>query len=184
MTAGTGPDWAGLYARLSSDPEDAAAYATLGATVAGWARTDFSRQVDLEDVVADTCSAVVVGIGKAHGPASFGGFVLGHYLNIRRQTRRRMLRSATRIDDVELVEALGDEIAPDERELLERCLAELAPVQKAAVEMRYLAGASSTEIAEALQVSHANARQLISRGLARLRVCAERAWPLGRDPLS
>jgi RNA polymerase sigma factor (sigma-70 family) len=184
LTAGAGPDWPNLYARLRSDPEDAAAYTTLGAIVAGWARTDFSRQPDREDVVADTCANVVLGIGKAYGPDTFRGFVLGTYFTARRRARQWAKRSTVSLGEVEIVDAADDEVAPDERELLARCLAELAPVQRAAVELRHLAGASSAEIAETLGVSRANARQLISRGLASLRACAERAWPLGREPLS
>jgi RNA polymerase sigma factor (sigma-70 family) len=184
VTAGKGPVWPGLYARLKSNPEDTAAYGELGATVDTWARTEFSQQADRDDVVAETCSAVVLGIDKAYGAATFEGYVRGHYFNARRRAHQRVQRSTISLGEVELVDAPSDELAPDERDLLERCLAELPPLQKVAVEMRYLAGASSVAIAETLRVSPANARQLISRGLARLRSCAERAWPLGRESLS
>jgi RNA polymerase sigma factor (sigma-70 family) len=184
LTAGMDPDWSDLYARLSSNSEDAAAYAALAAIVTTWARREFSQEADCEDVVADTCSDVILGIGKAYGATTFKGFVRGNYANARRRARQRAQRSTIGLDEVELVAPPGDDIAPDERELLERCLAELPLVQKAAVEMRYILGASSAAIAEALRVSPANARQLVSRGLARLRLCAERAWPLGRGQLS
>jgi RNA polymerase sigma factor (sigma-70 family) len=184
VTGGMRPDWPGLYARLKANPEDAAAYAALEATVGAWARTEFAQQADREDVVADTCSEVVLGIGKAYAAASFQGFVRGHYFNARRRVRRWLQRSTIPLDEVDLVDAPSDEIAPDERELFERCLAELPPEQKVAVEMRYLAGASSAAIAEALRVSRVNARKLVSRGLVELRSCAERAWPLGREALS
>jgi RNA polymerase sigma factor (sigma-70 family) len=172
VTAGKGPVWPGLYARLKSNPEDTAAYAALGATVGSWARTEFSQQADRDDVVAETCSAVVLGIGKAYGAATFEGHVRGHYFNARRRARQRVQRSTISLGEVELVDAPSDELAPDERELLERCLAELPPLQKVAVEMRYLAGASSAVIAETLRVSPAtpgNSSRGAWRGCARVR---------------
>lgn len=48
-------------------------------------------------------------------------------------------------------------------------LAKLPKVQKAAVEMRYLDNQTFEQIAESLKVSPGNARQIISRGVKRLR---------------
>jgi RNA polymerase sigma factor (sigma-70 family) len=122
-----------------------------------------------------------MGIDKAYGAPTFEGFVRGHYLNTRQRALRWAHRPTLGLDEVELAEPERDEVAPDERELLQRCLAGLPPLQKAAVEMRHLAGASTGEIAAALAISPANARQLVSRGIAGLRACVERAWPSGRE---
>jgi RNA polymerase sigma-70 factor (ECF subfamily) len=151
--------------------------------VAAWARSDFRQLADREDVVAETCSLVILGIDKAYGAPTFDGFVLGHYFNVRRRARRWTQRPTVGLDEVEVTEPERDEVAPDEVELLERCLASLPPQQKAAVEMRHLAGASSAEIAAALAISRDNARKLISRGLEGLRACFERAWPSGRESM-
>src|SRR5688572_3818684 len=80
-------DWAELYRRLECDKNDATAWEALELRVRAWARPDLWPRGwhMVEDAVADTCSTVVLGLGKAYGAASFAGFVKGHYLNVRRR---------------------------------------------------------------------------------------------------
>jgi RNA polymerase sigma factor (sigma-70 family) len=185
LTGSRDLDWPDLYARFKSNPEDEAAYEALRSALTRWARRDFIVQVDLEDVVAETCSAVVLGIERAYGPTTFEGFVRGHYFNYRRRAFQRIQRLTAEIEaqreGSELVEAPVDELAPDERDLLERCLGELESRQRKAVRMRHLSGYQYTEIAHELGCSTANARKLVERGMSNLRACAERIWPLGRQ---
>jgi RNA polymerase sigma factor (sigma-70 family) len=70
---------------------------------------------------------------------------------------------------------------PDEMALLGRCLLELPVRERDAVELRYLAGASTAEIAEALGVTDVNARRIVFNGLRHLRRAMREIWPTGRD---
>ena len=171
-----------LYDRLRHDPNDALAFAALASRVRGWARTHRAEPGGshyFDDIVADTCSAAIVGIAEAYGAETFPAFVYGHYRN----ARRRLLqgcRFAVPLGDLDLPDSASSRPAPDELSLLERCLAQLPPRERQAVELRYLGHASTREIADALGVTVVNARQIVFSGLTRLRRNARRAWPLGR----
>src|ERR687886_1852465 len=93
MTHPVQPGWQELYERLAVDSNDATALRALQKHVERWARAVFSvrgRYV-IEDAVAETCAAVVVGIADARGAETFAGFAYGHFLNV----RRRLLREQT-----------------------------------------------------------------------------------------
>lgn len=174
--------WGVLYERLRHDPNDALAFAALATRVRGWARSHRAEPGGsryLDDIVADTCSAAIVGIAEAYGAETFPAFVYGHYRN----ARRRLLqgcRFAVPLGDVDLPDIEASQPAPDELRLLERCLAALPPRERQAVELRYFGHATTREIAEALGVTVVNARQIVFSGLTKLRCSARRAWPLGR----
>lgn len=174
--------WTVLYERLRRNPNDAIAYEALEGRVRTWARTHRASPGAapyLDDIVTDTCSAAVVGIGDAYGPATFPSFVYGHYRNVRRHWLQER-RYAVPLGDLDVPDTATSAPAPDELSLLERCLATLPPRERRAVELRYLEHASTREIADALGVSDVNARQIVFSGLARLRRYARRVWPLGR----
>ncbi|MGZ3724825.1 MAG: RNA polymerase sigma factor [Pseudobdellovibrio sp.] len=72
----------------------------------------------------------------------------------------------------EELDKLEDSEKTEESENLSRAgemLAHLPEMQKAAIEMRYLNEQTFEQIAESLKVSPGNARQIISRGVKRLR---------------
>jgi RNA polymerase sigma factor (sigma-70 family) len=174
--------WAVLYERLRRNPNDAIAYGALEGRVRTWARTHRAAPGAvpyLDDIVTDTCSAAVIGIDDAYGPATFPSFVYGHYRNVRRHWLQEH-RFAVPLGDLDVPDAGASAPAPDELSLLERCLATLPPRERRAVELRYLEHASTREIADALGVSDVNARQIVYSGLSRLRRYARRVWPLGR----
>ena len=176
------PGWSLLYERLRHDPNDALAFTTLAGRVRAWAQTQRAEPGVtryLDDIVADTCSATIVGLADAYGAETFPSFVYGHYRN----ARRRLLqgcRFVVPLGDLELPDSTSSDPSPDELLLLARCLAELPPRERRAVELRYLSHATAREVADALGVSVVNARQITFSGLARLRRHARRAWPLGR----
>jgi RNA polymerase sigma factor (sigma-70 family) len=175
--------WTVLYERLRLNPNDAVAFAALAGRVRGWTRTSLAEPGAArygDDIVADTCSAVILGIEDAYGAETFPSFVYGHYRN----ARRRLLqdsRFAVPLGDLDPPDSSVSQPAPDELSLLERCLSALPPRERRAVELRYLGHASTREIADALGVSVVNARQIVFSGLTRLRRDARRAWPMGRS---
>jgi DNA-directed RNA polymerase specialized sigma24 family protein len=57
------------------------------------------------------------------------------------------------LDSVDVPAPETDAVSPDERALLQRCLAELSARMRRAVELRYLGGASAQDIAGELKVS-------------------------------
>jgi len=82
----------------------------------------------------------------------------------RRERRLRLVQDAARAPD-------ASEIA-GQREQAERAraaIAELKPSEREAVVLRYQAGLSFHEVAQAVGIDEANARKRVSRALARLR---------------
>ena len=181
MSNGPGQHWAQIYDRLKQNVHDGAAMLLLFEAVGTWARGDFANAADRDDAVAEACNAAVLGIDKAYGALTFEGFVRGHYFNARRRVSQRAVRSALPLDDIDVPAGQTDDVSPDELVLLQRCLTELSDRLRRAVELRYFHDASAQEIAHDLGVSIANARQLVSRGLASLQRCARRTWPHGRE---
>jgi RNA polymerase sigma factor (sigma-70 family) len=153
----------------------------LFAAVASWARGDLSNASDREDVVAETCAEVVLGLDKAYGALTFVGFVRGIYRNVRRRVNQRTARITVPLEDLKMPAPQAGAASPDERALLQQCLGELSVRMRYAIELRYLHGASTQEIARDLNLTTSNARQIVSRGLALLQQCARRTWPLGRE---
>src|SRR5262245_8517758 len=98
--------WSVLYERLRENPNDPLAFEALASRVRGWTRMHRTEPGAVrygDDIVADTCSAVIVGIADAYGAATFPSFVYGHYRN----ARRRLLQ------DARFAVPLGDLDLPD-----------------------------------------------------------------------
>ena len=165
-------DWKEIFGRLSSDPEDPLAWSHLQRQVRVWASREFRAQGWhlIEDAVADTCSAVALGLERAYGPDTFRGFVFGHFLTVRRHLLRRCRDGLTSLDGVDVAApAEEDRLEPEERSRLMQAVLQLPPRERRAVCLRHLEGLSPGEIAAELGVSHENARLIIHRGLQRLR---------------
>jgi RNA polymerase sigma factor (sigma-70 family) len=176
--------WQSIYARLRVDRDDRIAFEALWRRVARWANRQLYGPGLLrelrEDVVAETCAATILGIEHAYGADTFSGFVFGQFLTARRRYLRYARLEIIALEDVHPAGAYDDEPQEDELALLEACLLELRPRERQAVELRYFACASSTEIASALDVSTTNARRIVFNGLQRLRRGARGRWPSGR----
>src|SRR5262245_12049766 len=103
--------WGDIYRRLVADCEDTAAWLALARRIGAGAQSDLWQlgHDTVDYVVADVCAEVAVTIERAHGPETFGGFVLGHYLNARRQAIRAASRTSINVDDIELASEIADD---------------------------------------------------------------------------
>jgi len=183
--AGAEPEsWAEIYWRLATDRNDSRAFAALKRRVAGWAARQLAYSPALraqcDDIVAETCSAAVVGLVRAYGADTFAGFVYGHYLNARRRALQNARQPVVLLGDIDPPAPVESEPSGDELALLEDCLAGLLPRERRAVELRYLKDTSVAEIASALGVTEGNARRIVFNGLTRLRRSARETRPPGR----
>jgi RNA polymerase sigma factor (sigma-70 family) len=166
-------DWETTYWRLTSDREDAPAWAALEQRVRLWAHGSL-RGVGgdlIDDAVADTCAGVAISLERAHGADTFAGFVYGHFLTVRRRALRTHLRRTTASREPFDMAAPDDEPSLTEEQVhkLHAALAELPDREHRAVVLRYLESATPAQIAAELNVTPVNARQLVYRGLCRLR---------------
>jgi RNA polymerase sigma factor (sigma-70 family) len=171
-------EWGEIYARLMRDREDACAWAALEGHVRNWARAALGRRGwrAMEEAVVDTCSAVALSLGRAHGADTFKGFAYGHFLNVRRRALQANLAPTVALEGLDVPMALAEAEGPTAEELarLRRALAELPPRERRAVTLRYLEEASAAQIGAELRVTEGNARRIVFNGLARLRRSLQR----------
>jgi RNA polymerase sigma factor (sigma-70 family) len=167
-------DWESIYLRLTRDCEDTLAWRALERRVECWARAVFRGRAYglVEDVVAETCASVALGIAGARGPETFSGFVYGHFLNVRRRALRAdsLIQSSQSLEGIDIAaEAAADEPDPDAIALLGRALDYLPDRERRAVTLRYFHDLPSAYIAAELGVTSGNARRIVFNGLRRLR---------------
>ncbi|MBI3967351.1 MAG: sigma-70 family RNA polymerase sigma factor [Chloroflexi bacterium] len=176
-------DWTEIYTRLAADRDDPVAIAALAERVRATARRKLGGldAAAVEDAIAETCAHTVLGLASAHGAETFRGFVLGHLLNARQRALRWRPATVGSLEDAD-EPAVEDDAgpAPDELELLRECFGELPERERRAVALRFFADAAAERIAAELGVTIANARRIVFNGVAHLRRCAYRRWPLGR----
>jgi len=177
--------WSAIYSRLCFDRGDHQAFQALQRRVARWAHRQLNSPTSLreqrDDVVADTCAAVVLGLGQAYGAETFSGFVYGHFLSARRRYLHFSRLELVPLDDLQMAGYTEVEPHADELALLRRCLVGLTPRERRAVELRYFDDVSSREIASALGVTETNARRIVFNGITRMPRSAHRIWPSGRE---
>lgn len=187
MASSSRIEWRDIYHRLRDDPNEASALRALVQRVSLWASHQLSAPAELrslrEDVVQETCAAVVIGLESAYGEDTFAGFVYGHFLNARRRAIRLTSRGVSiPLDDIDVAAPISpSEPTEEELRLLQRCLLSLPPRERRAIELRYFGDASAAEIALKLGVSECNARQIVFKGLSRLRKLGAELCPQGRD---
>jgi RNA polymerase sigma factor (sigma-70 family) len=167
-------DWEFIYQRLTRDCEDALAWRALERRVESWARAVFRGRGHsvVEDVVAETCASVALGMAAARGPETFSGFVYGHFLNVRRRALRAdwLTQSSKSLEDIDIAAgAAEDEPDPDAIARLRRALGDLPARERRAVTLRYFHELPSASIAAELGVTTGNARRIVFNGLRRLR---------------
>jgi RNA polymerase sigma factor (sigma-70 family) len=166
-------NWDDIYQRLLRDSNDALAWSSLQGHVRCWARAVLGGRAPhaVEDAVAETCAATVVGLHNARSAETFAGFAYGHFLNVRRRLiRDQVLVQRTQTLDYDLpLYAADDERDSDIVDLVRRAVDGLPERERKAVRMRYFDDQSSTAIATALGVSTVNARRIVFNGLRRLR---------------
>jgi RNA polymerase sigma factor (sigma-70 family) len=166
-------NWNDIYEGLLLDSNDALAWTSLQDHVRCWARGVLAGRAPhaIEDAVAETCAATVVGLQNARSGETFAGFAYGHFLNVRRRLiRDQALIQRTQTLDVDLpLVAATDEPDPEIVAMVRRAVDGLPERERRAVRMRYFDELSSTAIASALGVSNVNARRIVFNGLRRLR---------------
>ena len=180
---GSGVEWSTICVRLRADQNDQAAWDALAARVRARARARLLEHGEdlVEDVVADTCAAVVLDLDAARGPDTFKGFVLGKYLNVQKGALKLVKARRTSLDQALDIPAGPPSDALDRRLLvLDRCLEGLPERDRRAVELRYFEQARAEHIARELRVSPVNARRIVFNGVNRLRRCAQAA--VGASP--
>jgi RNA polymerase sigma-70 factor (ECF subfamily) len=175
-------EWSDIYDRLLADRNDGEAWDALWARVLGWARRALWQRgwYAVEDAVEETCAAVVLSLEKAQGPATFSGFAYGHFLNARRRAQRGVMTEP--LPDEGTAHASDspgqEDVVPEEDiDVLRHCLDALPERERRAVQLRYFEDAPALRIAEALETSEGNARQIVFRAIAHLRECVGRVLP-------
>jgi RNA polymerase sigma factor (sigma-70 family) len=172
-------EWADIYDRLAADRNDGEAWDALWNRVLGWARRALWQRgwYAIEDTVEETCVAVVLGLEKAQGAATFSGFAYGHFLNARRRALHA-IPTEPLTDDVPTHAQDGpgdtDALPEEDVDVLRHCLDGLPERERRAVQLRYFEEAPAARIAEALETSEGNARQIVFRAIAHLRECVGR----------
>lgn len=117
------------------------------------------------------------GLGKFKGHGSAWSWLCGiayhRCLDELRRSRRKPVVEDPNVLD-QLVDQTDSSMNADqhaERRALELCLAELSPVMRSQLLMRYFLGLSYIEIGEIIRVPHSTVQVRISRILPRLRQC-------------
>lgn len=178
-------DWEQIYQRLAADTNDGQAWDALERRVRVWARAVFWKHGNhaIDDVVADTCAAVALGLRGARGPETFAGFTYGHYLNARRRMLRSGLPSGVPLGTMDVAApSEEDELDSDSLMRLRIALATLPQRERAAVSLRYFSELPSARIAAELGVTDGNARRILFNGLRRLRArLGSRHWLTDTD---
>jgi RNA polymerase sigma factor (sigma-70 family) len=165
--------WETIYERLLRDSNDLQAWACLQERARRWASGILAGRAPhvLEDAVAETCAATVIGIRNARSAETFAGFAYGHFLNVRRRLIREqaMLRHTQTLDFDLPLAAADDGQDCGGVAVVRRAVAGLPERERKAVSMRYFDEMSSAAIASELGVSTVNARRIVFNGLRRLR---------------
>jgi RNA polymerase sigma-70 factor (ECF subfamily) len=168
------PDHQLLESYRSGDRE---AFAVLVARHQGVVRAACLRQAPAGDV-EDCVQAVFLVLARRPGPASRAPALVAWLLCVSRNVCRRAQRGTgrRRVAEQQMaqVHAIDTGIRPEALDHLDECLSTLPERQRIAVSMQYLAEYSADEVAKALGVSRDNAYQLVSRGLATLRILLAR----------
>ncbi len=168
------PDDQLLESYRSGDRE---AFAVLVARHLGVVRAACLRQAPADDV-DDCIQAVFLVLARRPGPASRAPALVAWLLRVARNVCRRAQRGTgrRRVAEHQMAQLnhLEAGIRPEALDHLDECLATLPERQRIAISMQYLAECSADEVAKALGVSRDNAYQLVSRGLATLRILLAR----------
>ena len=144
---------------------------------------------DAEEVVQDAFWSVLRNIGTFRGDASLGSWIYRIVVNAAYQNvrRRRHRRDEICLEDVlpsfqedgrhagpirDWSARIGDPATETElRDALEAAIEDLPPAYRVAIVLRDVEGSSMREVADALNISVANAKSRVHRGRLFLRKC-------------
>ena len=165
-------EWDQIHQSLTLDRNDRVAWRALQERVERWARAVLQGRCEhtIDDAVADTCLAVLIGFDGARGAETFAGFVYGHFLNVRRRLLRPGQTLELVLEDFDVAEPDEDEGPdPGTLERLQSALDALPARERRAITLRYFEEHSSSEIGVALGVTRGNARRIVFNALRGLR---------------
>src|SRR5690242_2046821 len=103
--------WDDIYRQLLLDSNDALAWNYLQQHVRRWASGLLAGRPPhiIEDAVAETCAATVIGLHNARSADTFAGFAYGHFLNVRRRIfRDQAIAQRTQTLDFDLPVMVSD----------------------------------------------------------------------------
>jgi RNA polymerase sigma factor (sigma-70 family) len=169
--------WLEIYKRIKRDPNDLQAFTCLKNRIDRWAKRDFWKHGGLwiDDVVADTCFAVVEHIHDAFGEKTFCAFVVGHYWNVRRRFFKEVQYNIENIP-VEEVDPANPPADPEEDRSLAYlldCIDRLAERERIAINMRWRDEQPYEEVARTLKVKSGNARRIVFNAIQMLGKCIQ-----------
>jgi RNA polymerase sigma factor (sigma-70 family) len=172
--------WQQIYERLQDDRNDVSAWAALERRVGAWAARTFSQcgRDIIQDLVADTCSAVLLELARARGPSTFAGFVLGVGLTTRRRLLRMRHATCLSLDGLGLDVAQPEpDESPDEEQLtrLQQAIGLLSIRERCAIQLRYLDDLPISEVGRSLGVSEGNTRRILFNARRHLRDLLEKS---------
>jgi len=176
-----------LATRVAEGDEDAATemFKQLAGEMYGFARKMVGDESTAEDVLQDAMVGVLRGANKYDGRVSLRAFAFGilrhKVTDVFRKRGREILVSS---DDPERDSFIANGHWEDTHfqpfneqaellDIVQRCMEALPFHQREALELRALEGLSSQEAAELLGVSAENLRQILHRGRASVRKCAD-----------
>jgi RNA polymerase sigma factor (sigma-70 family) len=166
--------WQQIYERLRCDRNDPSAWAALEHRVDAWAARTFWRcgRGAIQDLVADTCSTVLLDFDRARGPSTFAGFVLGVGLTMRRRLLRTQRATCLSLDGLglDVAQPEPDDWA-DEAQLarLLNAIELLSLRERCAIQLRYLDDLAISDIGRMLGVTDGNTRRILFNARQHLR---------------
>ena len=176
-----------LATRVAEGDESAATemFQALAGEMFGFARKMVGDEATAEDVLQDAMIGVLRAAGKYDGRISLRAYAFSILRNkvtdvFRKRGREILVSSADPERDSFLASGHWEnsKFQPfnEQAELLgivQRCMEALPIHQREALELRAIEGLSSQEAAEVLGVSSDNLRQILHRGRASVRKCAD-----------
>lgn len=176
-----------LAQRVAGGEESAATevFQSLAGEMFGFARKMLGDEPTAEDALQEAMVAVLRGAARYDGRVSLRAWAFAILRNkITDIYRKRGREILVHSDDPERDSFLKDGHWRDTSfgtwnegaemlEVVQRCMEGLPMNQREAIELRALEGLSSQEAADALGVSSENLRQILHRGRASVRKCAD-----------
>lgn len=133
--------------------------------VYGYHRRMGAQPADAADLAQVTFLRALRGVERFRGDSSLRTWLLGIARNVHREWRRANVRLP--VPDEDAVGARAGR-GPDDLEI-DDVLARMEPADRDVLVMRHIAGLDGPEIAQLLGISHAAARQRLSRAAERFR---------------
>lgn len=148
---------------------------TYGAVLGRFCAAQVGALGDGEEALQETLYRAYENFGSYRGDAGVRAWLFGIARHVCVDALRKRGRRQAAFERFAVAEGPNATSAAEARMALEDALAGLSPNLREAVLLRYQLGMDATEVADALQISHAAARKRISLGIAALRAALDAA---------